>query len=404
MKITSIDVMKLTKTEATIKGAAWNPIVVKINTDEGIYGYGEAGLCYGNANDAAFGICKDFAKLIIGMDPMENEVIWNFLHRITFWGMGGGGVIFSGMSAIDIALWDIKGKALGVPVYKLLGGKVNKKIRAYASQLQFGWGRESYPCITPGDYARSCQQAIDDGFDAVKVDPIGYDLDGHWMNWNNYGIIDNKRMQLYYDRMAAIRETGGPDMDIILELHSLCDTTGAIQLCQALEKLKIFYCEEPTQPLNPDLYKAIAEKTSIPLATGERSYSRWGYRQFFEDRTLRIIQPDLHNTGGITEGKKICDMAHTYDVGVQLHVCGSPLATAATLHLEAAMPNFVIHEHNAVSILPSNVDLCIHDYQPVNGYYTVPELPGIGQELSDWAIKNAITETITAGNDPYSRF
>lgn len=395
MKITSIDVMKLTKTYPAV-AIPWNPIVVRVNTDEGIYGYGEAGLCYGNANDAAFGICKDMAKMVIGMDPMENEVIWNHLHRNSFWGMGGGTVIFSGISAIDIALWDIKGKALGVPVYKLLGGKVNPKIRAYASQLQFGWGKESYSCVKPEDYARSCKQAMDDGFDAVKVDPVGFDTEGRWMRpgWTNYGILQSKQIQLYIDRIAAIREVGGPDLDIILELHSLTDTNTAVQLCNELEKFRIFYCEEPTQPLNPDLYRTIASKTNIPLATGERSYSRWGYRQFFEDRTLGIIQPDLQNTGGITEGKKICDMAHVYDVGVQLHVCGSPLATAATLQLEAAIPNFVIHEHNAVSVRDSNINLCIHDYQPVNGYYTVPELPGIGQELSDWALSNAIIKTV----------
>ena len=114
-------------------------ITMKINTDEGIYGWGEAGLAYGNSFEAAFGQCQDFAKLIIGMDPFDTEKIWEHLHRHTFWGMGGGVVITSAMAAIDTACWDIKGKALGVPVYKLLGGKTNPKLRAYASQLQFGW-------------------------------------------------------------------------------------------------------------------------------------------------------------------------------------------------------------------------------------------------------------------------
>ena len=142
MKITSVDVIKVLDGRPSVAGIAWNPICVRINTDEGISGFGEAGLCYGNANHAAFGCCVDFGELIIGMDPMRIEAIWDKLHRSTFWGMGGGGVIFSAMSAIDIACWDIKGKALGVPVYQLLGGKTNDKLRAYASQIQFDWGLE----------------------------------------------------------------------------------------------------------------------------------------------------------------------------------------------------------------------------------------------------------------------
>ena len=130
MKITSVDVIKVLDGKPSVPGTPWNPICVRINTDEGISGFGEAGLCYGNANHAAFGCCVDFGELIIGMDPMRIEAIWDKLHRSTFWGMGGGGVIFSAMSAIDIACWDIKGKALGVPVYQLLGGKTNDKLRA----------------------------------------------------------------------------------------------------------------------------------------------------------------------------------------------------------------------------------------------------------------------------------
>jgi L-alanine-DL-glutamate epimerase-like enolase superfamily enzyme len=394
MKITSVDVIKSNGGASSVKGSHWNPVFCRINTDEGISGFGEAGVAYTCGTEAAFGMIKDFAELIIGMDPMNIEAIWYKLQRTTFWGMGGGTIIFSGISAIDIALWDIKGKKLGVPVYQLLGGKTNTKLRAYASQIQFDWGKECRPLSKPEDYAEAAKKAMAEGYTCVKVDPVGFDEEGVWMSWSNYGLLENKQLKVAVDRIAAIREACGPDLDIIIELHSLTDTNTAIQLGRELEKYRCFYYEEPTQPLNSDLFKEIANNVKIPMASGERIYTRWGYRPFFEDRSLAIIQPDLCNTGGITEGKKICDMAHTYDIGVQLHICGGPITIAAALQLEAVIPNFVIHEHHQSALMDENIKLCKYDYQPVNGYYEVPELPGIGNELTDEAIANAEVYTV----------
>jgi L-alanine-DL-glutamate epimerase-like enolase superfamily enzyme len=183
VKITSVDVIRLYG-EMCVKGTPWNPVCVRINTDEGISGCGEIGLAYGDADKAQFGMAQDFAKLIIGMDPMNNEQIWEKIFRMTFWGMGGGTIIFAAMSAIDIALWDIKGKALGAPVYKLLGGKTNKKLRTYASQLQFDWGKVSKALVRPEEYAEAARKAMAEGYDCIKVDPVGFDLKGHWMGWS----------------------------------------------------------------------------------------------------------------------------------------------------------------------------------------------------------------------------
>ena len=394
MKITSVDVIKVLDGRPSVAGIAWNPICVRINTDEGISGFGEAGLCYGNANHAAFGCCVDFGELIIGMDPMRIEAIWDKLHRSTFWGMGGGGVIFSAMSAIDIACWDIKGKALGVPVYQLLGGKTNDKLRAYASQIQCDWGKECHALSYPEEYAEAARKAMAEGYTAVKVDPVGFNMNRQWMAWSNYGLLEYDQLKVAVDRVAAIREAGGDKLDIIIELHSLTDRNTAIQLGRELEKFRCFYYEEPTQPLNPRLFKQIGDNVKIPMATGERSYSRWGYRQFFEDNSLGIIQPDICNCGGITEGKKICDMAHVYDVGVQIHICGGPISTAAALQVEAVIPNFEIHEHHEAAMLDENINLCKWDYQPVNGYFSVPDRPGIGQELTDETIKRSEVVTV----------
>ncbi|WP_368044426.1 mandelate racemase/muconate lactonizing enzyme family protein [Intestinimonas massiliensis (ex Afouda et al. 2020)] len=189
----------------------------------------------------------------------------------------------------------------------------------------------------------------------------------------------------------------GVALDIIVETHSLIDTNTAVALGKALEPYHIMYLEEPTQPMNQSLFKFIDRHCDIPLATGERSYTRWGFRQFFEDRTLSIIQPDLCNTGGITEVKKICDMAHTYDIGVQLHVCGGPIATAAALHIETVIPNFCIHEHHFRNLKCVCVDSCVYDLQPKHGYFEVPERPGIGEELSEVEMKNAKSVTIDKG-------
>lgn len=398
MKITSVDIIKTFPAAATantaVGGCPWCPICVRINTDEGISGFGEIGLAYANAQTAGFAMGIDFAKCIIGMDPMNIEAIWNKLHRMTFWGMGGGGVIFSGISGIDIALWDIKGKVLNAPVHQLLGGKTNSKLRAYASQIQFDWGKESHSLVKPEEYAEAARKAMADGFTAVKLDPIGFNLKGEWMGSSNYGILGYDQLKMAVDRVAAVREVGGPALDIIIELHALTDTNTSIQLGRELEQFNIFYYEEPTQPLNSDLFKEISNKVNIPLATGERIYSRWGYRPFYENRSIGIIQPDLCNTGGITEGKKICDMAHVYDIGVQVHICGGPISTAAALQLEAVIPNFVIHELHASALIDENINLCKYNYQAVNGYFDVPDRPGIGQELTDEAIKASEVVTV----------
>ena len=377
-------------------------ITVKVNTDEGISGFGEAGLAYGNCWEAAFGQCQDFAKLILGMDPFNTEEIWEHLHRHTFWGMGGGVVVTSAMAAIDTACWDIKGKALGLPVYKLLGGKTNDKLRAYASQLQFGWRdliqkNDSLDLLyDPQDYYDVVKEAMGEGYDAVKIDPVFAPLEprpfpqlmGTQGNQIR-GCYREHDLKRSVERIAAAREAGGDDLDIIVEIHSLLDANTAAILGKALEPYRIMYYEEPTMPCNPGVFNHIKSRCSLPLATGERSYTRWGFRQFFEDRTLDVIQPDLANTGGITETKKICDMAQVYDVGVQIHVCGGPIATAAALQVETVIPNFVIHEEHNANLTSKFRKAGKYFYEPKDGFYTVPELPGIGQEMSEEAMAAA---------------
>ena len=383
MKITSIDIIDVANDfqSATSK---WRPVVVRINTDEGISGYGEVGLAYGVGASGGFGVARDLAGILLGMDPMRSEAIWEKMLRKTFWGQGGGGIFSAAMSGIDIALWDIKGKALNVPLYQLLGGKTRDKIRAYASQLQFGWGggKDKAMLVEPEQYAEAALIAKAEGYDAIKVDVIAMDGEGRWNQQDLQGVLPDRILRRGYDRLSAMRKAIGPDVDIIVEMHSFTSTTSAIQFGRMIEELGVLYYEEPTMPLNPKQMKKISDNVAIPLAAGERIYWRWGYRPFLEDGSLSVIQPDICTCGGVSEVKKICDMAHIYDVTVQIHVCGGPISTAAALHMEAAIPNFMIHELHRYALLEPNTSTCVHNYMPEKGMYSVPELPGLGQELT----------------------
>ena len=380
MKITQIDIM----TPHIQENPMWRPILCRIHTDEGIYGDGEAALAYGIASPAAAGMIRDLATLIIGMDPLDSEVIWDKLYKSTFWGQNGGPVVFAGISALDIALWDIKGKVFNVPVYKLLGGKRRDNLRTYASQLQFGWSDHAETLTTLDEYREVSKKAVAEGYDAIKIDFFTYaPEDGRrYTDEDCTRLLSPKLVDVVESRVAAVREAIGPNVDIIMENHSRPDAQSAVQLGRAVQKYNIFYFEEPNTP-NPKTAKFISSKLSMPIAHGERVYSRWQYAPFFEDQSIQVIQPDLGNCGGLTEGKKICDRAYVYDISVQAHVCASPLSTAVALHLESVIPNFVIHEHHTNNLKPWNKELCTVDWQPVDGKFKVPEGPGLGCEFTD---------------------
>ena len=393
MKITKVDVFAF-NCETQIP---FRPIGCRIYTDEGIYGDGEAALSYGTGASAAFGMVKDLSKLIIGMNPLENEVIWDKLHKTTFWGQAGGPVICAGMSAIDMALWDIKGKFYNAPVYALLGGKRNEKLRCYASQIQQGFGPVHEVKYTPQQYADIAEYCVKElGYDAVKIDFYVFDETGGIVNRDRRRCkMDPKTLRIATSRLEAVRNRVGEDVDIIIENHSNLDALSAIQLANAAQPYNIFYFEEPNTP-SAKTAKYISENISIPIANGERIFTRWQYLPYFENSSLQVAQPDLGTCGGFTEGKKIADMAHVYDVAFQAHACGSPLSSIAAVHFETALPNFIIHEHHLCFLHQYNIDLCVHDYQPKDGFFTAPDLPGLGNEWSEKALSCADTVTVTA--------
>lgn len=385
MKITKVEVFHVHSRKSTNQ----RPILLRIDTDEGIYGIGEVGLAYGAAGNAGAAIIKDLAQYILGKDPFNTERIWNDLFTKTFWGQGGGTVIFSGISGIDIALWDIKAKALGVPLYKLLGGKVNEDLRVYASQIQFSWNEPQRRMLyKEEDYADSALKAVSEGYDAVKVDVLAVDENGAHIE-NVRGVLPYSIIKMAAGRIRAIREAVGDEVDIIVENHGNTDTAVAIEFSRAIEEYRIMYYEEINTPLNARLTKKAKEKINIPIAGGERIYSRYGYLPFLEERSLDLIQPDIGSCGGITEFKKISDAAFIHDIGVQAHVAGTGIAESVAVHAEVSIPNFIIHEHHQKTLLDEYRELVTVDFQPVNGMYKPIEEPGIGQDITKKVYENS---------------
>lgn len=377
MRITKIDLLHSEPVED-----GWRPLFVRVYTDEGIYGDGEVALSYGGIDQAAFGMLRNMAPMLIGMNPLENEKIWNKLYYGCFWGYNGGPVVFGAISAFDLAMWDIRGKKFGVPIWMLLGGKMRSSLRAYASQLQMGWGTGRQHCTSSDDYAKATRIAMDKGFDAVKINFTTFREDGTpYDKFEQAPYLTADYLDVIEERLKAVRDTLGPNGDIILENHSLTDKLSATQRGNMAKRYRIMYFEEPTAP-HADNLAYVHEHTGIPVATGERMYSRWQFKDYLEKGAVQVIQPDLGTCGGITEVKKICDLAYIYEAAVQIHVCGSPLITAASLHMEAAIPGFIIHEYNVNTEMPRMLGLTTRTYEPVNGKMPVPDLPGIGNEIA----------------------
>ena len=391
MKIEKVDILVLDSGDLSLR---WQPIVCRVYTDNGLYGDGEAGMAYNCGANGAYGMLKDMAQRIIGMDPLDNEVIWHKLYHTTFWGQNGGPVVFSALGAIDVALWDIKGKYFNVPVYKLLGGKKRDDLRCYASQLQYGWSDHREAMATAEDYANVSRKAVEQGYDAIKIDFFTFDKNGKNFDKTIHGcsMVEPYYRNMVEERLSAVREAVGPDVDIIMENHAYIEANAAIQLGKIAEPYNIFFFEEPCTP-TPKTAKLVHDSLRIPIAHGERIYTRFQYAPYFEDGSVQVIQPDMGNTGGFTETKKICDMADTYGISVQTHVCASPISTAAALHLEAVIPNFIIHEHHVWNLHEYNKRFGKYDLQPENGRIKVPDAPGIGNELSDYCFNHYLART-----------
>ena len=361
-----------------------NPVLVKVITDAGIHGVGEAAVAYGSGAPAAAAMVKELAEgFVLGKDPFNIEALWSEMYDHTFWAKGGGTIIFAAISALEQALWDIKGKALDVPVYELLGGRVRDKVRVYAN----GW---SFRATRPGEFARDAERVIKDGYTALKLYPLAtpqMDAHGHIRHVSQRSI-DRAAENLAVARVKTVREAVGPDIDLMLDMSAELTTDAIIRLGRKLEEYDIMFLEEPVDPFDPEALKKVSEQVRIPIAVGERLYTRYGFRRILELRAADILQPDVGNTGGILEAKKIAAMAEVYNMRIQPHTCASPVSTAAALHLDACIPNFLIQELYPYRI-PEHFQIVDHapELDVKNGFLSISDRPGLGIELMEERVK-----------------
>jgi len=360
------------------------PVLVQVFTDEGISGVGDAAIAYGAGATAAAGMIKDLVEgLLLGKDPFRIEALWSEMYDHSFWAKGGGPIVFAGISAIEQALWDIKGKALGVPVYEMLGGKFRDKARVYAN----GW---SFRCVTPDDFAREAVRVVKDGYAAIKFYPLASpETSPHGLLRHvSLRAIDRDTENLTVARVKAVRDAVGPDIDVLLDMSAELTTDAIIRIGRRVEEFDIFFFEEPVDPFDVEALKKVSEHVDLPIAVGERLYTRYGFRPIMERHAADILQPDIGNTGGIMETKKIAAMAEVYNMRIQPHTCASPVATAAALQLDACIPNFIIQELYPYRI-PEHFEIVDHapEWEVQNGYLPIPDRPGLGVELVDERVR-----------------
>jgi galactonate dehydratase len=317
---------------------------------------------------------------LLGQDPFRIEALWSEMYDHSFWAKGGGPIVFAGISAIEQALWDIKGKALGVPVYEMLGGKFRDQARVYAN----GW---SFRCATPEQFARAAEQVVKDGYTALKFYPLAAPDPGSpegLLRHVSLRAIDREAEKLAVERVKAVRDAVGPDIDILLDMSAELTTDTIIRIGRQMEEFDIFFFEEPVDPFDVEALKKVSEQVNLPIAVGERLYTRYGFRRVMECHAADILQPDLGNTGGIMETKKIAAMAEVYNMRIQPHTCASPVATAAALQVDACIPNFVIQELYPYRI-PEHFEIVDYapEWQVQDSYLPILDRPGLGVELVD---------------------
>ena len=367
--------MKITAVKTFMVGSErqeW--LFVKVETDEGVYGWGEAGVeGQEKAAEAAVHILAE--RSVIGEDPRNVDKIWQQMYRHGFW--KGGFIYNSAISGIDQALWDIKGKILGVPTYELLGGKVRDKVKAYTH----AFGDESIAMA---------EEAIKTGFAGVKtgVGP-GTSMD------------DTAAQAAALDKLLGdMRQAIGPDKVLCIDHHGQGNVKDALNLIKVSSNYNLYFFEEPVSPENAQLYRDIANNIhGVPIAAGERLYSRFDYREIIANQWLDFIQPDICHCGGISEIRKIAYMAEPYLIRFAPHNPNGPVSCAASIQVAAAMQNFDILEF-AQSVF-GRPDIYDFDFKPVDGYFNIPTKPGLGIELDEAAMADKKYVYVRKGNRRY---
>jgi len=385
MKITKIEAVRFRR-DLRIQGVAPNWTWVRLHTDNGLVGLGESYPGY----DAHLGALKELAPMLLGKDPTRIERLWqDIFYRISYQPFGGADLRM--LTAINIAQWDLLGKASGLPIYKLLGGKAQEKLLVYNTMN--GWpihGMREHDAPE-----KITEFLLKRGIRAIKIYP--YDR-GPVNAYARHGgtFITQAELKQSLDPIQRIRKTAGDEMEIALDLSSKWNLPCAMQIAHSLEPYGILYLEDAMLPDNLEAYASLARETSIPICISERLATRFRFRQMFELRAVDVVMWDVTWCGGISEAKKISDMADTYKIPTSPHTGGGPILWFASIHTATSLTNFYIME----SVYHLYNDLYPHFIKnvpvPVNGHVTAPEAPGLGIELRDEPFRNgdAVIETV----------
>jgi galactonate dehydratase len=363
-----IFLVKITQFELFVVPPRW--LFLKISTDEGISGWGEP-IVEGSAQTVEAAV-REMADCVIGRDPDAIEDIWQTLYRTRFY--RGGPVFMSAIAGIDQALWDIKGKRYGLPVYQLLGGPVRDKLRVYS---WIGGDR-------PSDVANAARRRVETGFRALKMNA----------SEEMHYIETFDKVEAIIERVAAVREAVGSGVGIAVDFHGRLHKAMAKVVAKELEPFHLLFIEEPVLPENNEALREIANHTSTPIATGERMFSRWDFKKLLQDGYVDIIQPDLSHAGGISETRRIAAMAEAYDVAVAPHCPLGPIALASCIQLDINTPNVFIQEQSLEIHYNTDNDLLDYLENPdvftySDGYVGLPTLPGLGITINEAAVREA---------------
>lgn len=354
--------MKVTAIKTFICNAfRTNFVFVKVETDSGLHGWGEATLEYKELTVQA--AIHDLESYLIGKDPHNIEAFRHDCYRDAYW--RGGPVLMSALAGVEMALWDIKGKALGVPCYQLLGGKVRDSVPIYVN----GWFS---PAKTPDEFAEKAKEVAAKKFLGCKWDPFGK----AWQQISKHDL--NSAMEC----IAKVADVVGEDVQLLIEGHGRFDIPTAVKIGRRLEEFDIFWFEEPIPPDDKEGMKQVKDRVRVSIAAGERLYNRYEYRQFFELGCSDYIQPDISHAGGLFEMRMLGAEAEARHIGFCPHNPSGPVANAATLQLAACVPNFVMLEMMMTDV-PYRAEICDEDLTIKGGRMVIPDRPGIGIDLNE---------------------
>jgi len=345
-----------------------NWIFVKVQTDvPGLHGWGEATMEW--KTRAIVGCVEDLKPMLIGRDPTRIDFLWQILYRHSYFRLGAIGM--TAISGIEQALCDILAKSLGVPVYKLLGGKVRDKVRMY-THLGGGETKAVYESFESSQMIERALAVRGQGYTALKVVFVPY----------SRPLEGVPAVKHFAKLVGDLRTAVGDDIDIMIDFHGRTTTGQAIQYINAIEEFRPLFCEEPVPPEQPDAMLEVRRSVNVPIATGERLVTRWEFRRICELQACHVLQPDLSHCGGLREARRIADVGETYFMGIAPHNPNGPVANAAALHFALSTPNFLIQE-DMLGDVPWRFDVVETAIERREGYWLPLETPGLGIEVND---------------------